>query len=75
MFLVLSCAFLAWGICRLIRIVESFSVLLVNKVMIILHIVAYLLIIAMNVLTSVITAVYYRTHAFSVRNFEISASC
>ncbi len=47
--LVLSCIVLVWSMCRLVRIVQSVSDKLVNKLMIILHITAYLFIIIVNV--------------------------
>jgi hypothetical protein len=46
--LVLSLIVLVWGMVRLIKIVGSASSMLVNKVMIIMHVVAYLFIIVTN---------------------------
>jgi hypothetical protein len=48
--LVASCIVLVWAICRLIRLAKSLSEKIINKVMIIMHIVAYLAIIMVNVL-------------------------
>jgi hypothetical protein len=48
--LVASCIVLVWSICRLVRLAESLCEKMVNKVMIIMHIVAYLVIIIANVL-------------------------
>jgi hypothetical protein len=48
--LVASCIVLVWAICRLVRLAKSLSEKMVNKVMIIMHIVAYLVIIIANVL-------------------------
>ena len=42
---------MAWAICRLVRLAKSLSEKMVNKVMIIMHIVAYLVIIMANVLS------------------------
>jgi len=50
--LVASCTVLVWAICRLVRIKKSESV--VNKVMISMHIVAYLFIIIIDFLTTYI---------------------
>jgi hypothetical protein len=55
MSLVLSCIVLIWGIARLARILRDLSNMLANKVMIVMHIVAYLFIIAVNIVQ---TAVY-----------------
>ena len=41
---------MVWAICRLVRLAKSLSEKMVNKVMIIMHIVAYLVIIIVNVL-------------------------
>ncbi len=48
--LVASCIVLVWAICSLVRLSKSLSEKMVNKVMIIMHIVAYLVIIIANVL-------------------------
>ena len=48
--LVASCIVLVWAICRLVRLAKSLSEKMVNKVMIIMHIVAFLAIIIVNVL-------------------------
>ena len=51
--LVASCIVLVWAICRLVRLAKSLSEKMVNKVMIIMHIVAYLVIIIINFLVNV----------------------
>ncbi len=48
--LVASCIVLVWAICRIVRLAKSLSEKMVNKVMIIMHIVAFLAIIIVNVL-------------------------
>ncbi len=50
MSLVVSCIILVWGICRLIKFSKSEAGQMVNKDMIIMHIVTYLAIIMMNAL-------------------------
>jgi hypothetical protein len=67
--LVLSCIVLIWGIARLARILKDLSNLLANKVMILMHIVAYLFIIAVNIVQ---TAAYYKG---GLRAFEITTIC
>ncbi len=47
--LVLSCIILIWGIAKLARTLRDLSNLLANKVMIVMQIVAYLFIIAVNI--------------------------
>ncbi len=64
--LVLSCIVLIWGIARLARILKDLSNLLANKVMIVMHIVAYLFIIAVNIVQA--AAVYKG----GLRAFEIT---
>ncbi len=49
--LVASCIVLVWAICRLVRLAKSLSEKIVNKVMIIMHIIAYFVIIMSNVLS------------------------
>ncbi len=66
--LVASCIVLVWAICRLDRLAKSLSEKMVKKVMIIMHIVAYLFIIITNVLSSACNRVSFRA-------FEISAIC
>ncbi len=66
--LVASCIVLVWAICRLVRLAKSLSDKMVNKVMIIMHIVAYLAIIIVNVLA-------YATYNDSLRKYEISTIC
>jgi hypothetical protein len=46
--LVASCIVLVWAIYRLVRLAKSLSEKMVNKVMIMMHIVAYLVIIIVN---------------------------
>ncbi len=48
--LVASCIVLVWAICRLVRLAKSLSEKMVNKVIVIMHIVAYLVIIISNAL-------------------------
>ena len=65
--LVASCIVLVWAICRLVRLAKSLSEKMVNKVMIIMHIVANLVIIISNALSYV---------SFDgLRAFEILAIC
>ncbi len=66
--LVLSCIVLVWAICRLVRLAKSLSEKMVKKVMIIMHTVAYLAIIIVNVLS-------YLTYNDSLRAYEISVIC
>ena len=47
--LVLSCMILIWGIARLARILKDLSNMLVNKAMLVSHVVAYLLIVVVNI--------------------------
>jgi hypothetical protein len=68
--LALSCKVLVWGICRLAKIVRDFNKMLVNKVMILSHIVAYLLIIIVNI----ITTLYNDKHPVS-KSHEITSIC
>ena len=70
MSLVLSCFVLVWGIARLARIVHKLSTMLVNKGMIVSHIVAYLFIIVAN---TVQTLYYVKNPGF--RAYEISTIC
>ena len=53
MSLVASCIVLVWAIYRLVRLGKSLSDKIVNKVMIIMHIIAYLVVIISNVLSYV----------------------
>ena len=48
--LIASCIVLVWAICRLVRLAKSLSDNMVNKVMILMHIVAYVVIIIANIL-------------------------
>ncbi len=68
MSLVLSCVVLMWGIYRMVRLVGSYNNLMANKVMIIMHIVAYLAIIIVNALQFL----YYNR---GLRAYEISTIC
>ena len=67
--LILSCIVLIWGIARMARIVRDSSNLLANKVMIVMHIFAYLFIIAANIVQA---AAYYKVR---LRAFEITTIC
>ncbi len=49
MLLVLSCIILIWGIARLSRIQKDLSNMLVNKSMLVSHVVAYLFIVVVNI--------------------------
>ena len=69
MSLVLSCIVLIWGITRLVRLAQDFSNMLVNKMLILSHIVAYLFIILVNISQ---TAASYKG---GLRAFEISTIC
>ncbi len=66
--LVASCIVLVWAICRLVRLAKSLSEKMVNQVMIIMHIVAYLVIIIANVLA-------YAGYNDSLRAYEIVNMC
>ena len=55
-----------WGIARLARIVRKLSTILVNKVMIVSHIVAYLFIIVANTIQG---------FSSSLKEFEIMSIC
>ena len=59
---------MVWAICRLVRIAKSLSEKMVNKVMIFMHIVAYLAIIILNVLP-------YGAYSDSLRAYEIYFIC
>jgi hypothetical protein len=63
--LVLSCIVLILGIARLARILKDLSNMLANKDMIVMHIVAYLFIIAVNI----VQTAYYRG---GLRAYEIT---
>ena len=67
----MSCIFLVWSFFRLARIVQSLSTLMPNKVVILLHITAYLLIIVVNVLQFLC----YPRGNDDYRAFEISSIC
>lgn len=67
--LVLSCIVLIWSIARMARIVRDSRNILVNKLMIVMHIVAYLFIILVNIVQ---TAAFYK---FGSRAFEITTYC
>ena len=67
--LALSCIVLICGIARLARTLWDFSNFLANKVMIVMHIVAYLFIILVNIVQ---TAAFYK---FGSRAFEITTYC
>ena len=69
MSLVVSCIVLVWAICRLVRLAKSLSEKMVNKVMIIMHIVAYLVVIIVNVLS------YGAYNKESLRAAEIYTMC
>ena len=59
---------MVWAICRLVRLANSLSEKMVNKVMILMHIVAYLVIIIVDVLSYVI-------FNDSLRAYEIYEMC
>ena len=67
--LVLSCIVLIWGIARMARIVRDLSNLLANKFMIVMHICAYLFIIAVNIVQA---AASYKG---GLRVIEITTIC
>ena len=69
MLLAISCIVLIWGIARLARLVRDLTVMLVNKAMIVSHIVAYLFIIVINIVQ---TATYFRD---SLGAYEIITIC
>jgi hypothetical protein len=69
MLLVISCIVLIWGIARLARLVRDLKAMLVNKAMIVLHIVAYLFIIVVNIVQS---PAYFKD---SLRAYEIMTIC
>ncbi len=60
---------MVWAICRLVRLSKSLSEKMVNKVMIIMHIVAYLAIIVVNVLWYVVS------YKYGLKAFEITIMC
>ena len=59
---------LIWGICRMVRLVGSIKNMMANKVTIIMHIAAYLLIIVSNATQ---TFLYNK----SARAYEIATVC
>ncbi len=59
---------MVWAICRLVRLAKSLSEKMVNKVMIIMHIVAYMVIIISNALS-------YVAYSDGSRAIEISVIC
>ena len=65
--LVASCSVLVWAICRLVRLAKSLSEKMVERVMILMHIVAYLAVIIVNALS------YVRYKR--LRGYEISEIC
>ena len=67
--LVLSCIVLIWSIARMARIVRDSRNILVNKLMIVMHIVAYLFIIAVNIVQA---AAYYKSGLIA---YEITTIC
>jgi hypothetical protein len=67
--LVASCIVLVWAICRLVRLAKSLSEKMANKVMIIMHIVAYLSIIISNANS------YVTFSKSTLRAYEISTIC
>ncbi len=73
MSLVLSCIVLIWGIARMARIVRDSSNMLLNKLMIVLHIVAYLFIILVNIVQT--AASYTALYNDGLRVFEITTIC
>jgi hypothetical protein len=66
MLLVVSCIVLIWGIFRLVRLNKSLNDKMGNKVIITMHIVAYLAIILVNLLSSPSYSPKFR--AFEIRN-------
>ena len=70
--MVMSCIVLVWGICRLVRIVQSLAEKIVNKVMISMHIVAYLLIVVLNAVQTFVLALHDSEVS---RDYEISTIC
>ncbi len=69
MSLVVSCIALIFGICHLLRLAQSLSGQMVNKVMITMHIVTYLFIIVVN-------AIQFLTFFVgSLRTYEIISIC
>ena len=60
---------MVWAICRVVRLAKSLSEKMVNKVMIIMHIVAYLVIIISNAQSF---ATYSKD---TLRAYEISVMC
>ncbi len=66
--LVASFIVLVWAIYRLVRLAKSLSEKMVNRVMIIMHIVAYLVIITSN-------ALWYVALNDGLRAYKISAMC
>ena len=68
--LVISCTVLIWGICRLVKLVESLSDQMVNKVMIAWHIVAYLLIFVVSMVWA-----FYSQNINKPKVLEITTIC
>ena len=69
--LVASCIVLVWAICRLVRLAQSFSEKMVKKVMVIMHIVAYIFIIIVNALSYL----FYYDSSLRALGLEISVIC
>ncbi len=69
MSLVLSCIVLIWGITRLVRLAQDFSKMLVNKVFILSHIVAYIFLVLVNISQAA------ASNKGGLRTFEISTIC
>ena len=65
--MVVSCIALVWGIYRMVTLAKSLSEKMVERVMILLHIVAYLAVIIVNALS------YVRYKR--LRGYEISEIC
>ena len=65
--LVMSCIVLVWGIYRMVRFFGSYNDMLPNKVIIIMHIVAYLFVIITNVVQGFFS--------YNLRTYKISIIC
>jgi len=74
--LVASCIVLILAIYRLVRLSSSLTKKVVNRGMIIMHIIAYLLIIFVNVQTTVIHAPHWRKFEIAwICNFAVQSVC
>jgi len=69
--LAMSCIILIWGICRMLRFFGSANRMLPNKVIILMHIVAYLFLIIVDIIQNVIAV----NQNYGYKAYEISTIC